>query len=231
MFRKGTSIISTIAAILLTCSAHADIIGISGSISDGPAAVGFQEFIPGTNPRAKHDLDTLRIFSQKFNAMPKQWDMAIEITREATDMGDSLIALDHFVFNNTGLSWDSFSLELGMYDDQGDFMSPIPGLRYLFDPAPLNEGAIFTSGPTYDNPPLGNDSLLKWVGGSLAPRLDTSFWFGIVIPDDKFIIDSDNNDIEIARIVLRQRVPEPGTVAMLGLGALLLAGMRRKHRR
>ena len=230
-------------------AAKAAVIGISAEIGDGPAAIGFQEFIPGTDPQAKNNLDTLRFFEQVFapggpigpvtNRGVAWWDVDISISRDASQNGGEMIAIDKFVFNNTGIDWDDFHMTLGMRDTSGDFMESdeTDGLYFKTDPAPLNEGAIFTPDPTFRNPPKFDEPVnpdnLWWKGGTLASGLDTSFWFGLNIPDAKFL-DPDGDGIEVAQITIRQHAtvatPEPhaipGTVTVLGLGWLLL----RKNR-
>jgi|GEM_PF-4011729 len=239
----------TVLALLLAAwgglsqAAKAAVIGMSAEIGDGPAAIGFQEFIPRTNPRAKHNLDTLRFFEQVFapggpsgpvtNQGVAWWDVDIEITRDAAQNGDEMVALDKFVFNNTGIDWDDFHITLGMRDDLGNFMESdeLDDLYFKTDPAPLNERAIFTSSPVFDNPPMLDEPVnpdnLWWNGGTLPSGLDTSFWLGLNIPDAKFIVDPNNTGIETALITIRQHatvagVPEPATtLALLGIGGAL----------
>ena len=184
-----------------------------------PAAIGFQQFIPGTNPQAKNNLDTLQFFEQVSapggpigpvtNRGVAWWDVDISIERDASQNGNEMIAIDKFVFNNTGIDWDDFHMTLGMRGASGDFMESdeTDDLYFKTDPAPINEGAIFTPGPTFRNPPQFDEPVdpdnLWWMGGTLQSGLDTSFWLGLNIPDAKFL-DLNGDGIEVAQITIRQ---------------------------
>ncbi len=213
---------------------------MSAEIGDGPAAIGFQEFIPGTNPRAKFGLDTLRFFEQVFapggpsgpvtNKGIAWWDVDILVTRDAAQNGPEMLSLDKFVFNNTGLPWDDFHITLGTRNQQDDFVESGESDDFYFatNPAPLNERAIFTSGPTFQNPPMLDEPSepenLWWAGGRLISGLDTSFWLGVNVPDSMFVVDSTTPSIEVASFTLRQHatmVPEPASVFVWGLFAVI----------
>ena len=227
--------------------AKAVVLGISAEIGDGPAEIGFQQFIPSNDPAAKDNLDTLQFNETVFppggqsgpvtNNGVAWWDVDISVMRVAIQDRDEMIALDKFVLNdvNSGIDWDDFHMTLGMRNAAGDFMESdeSDGLYFKTDPAPVNEGGFFTAGPTFINPPQldnpVNPDNLWWKGGTLESGLDTSFWLGLNIPDAKFL-DPNGDGIEVAQITIRQHATVatsephaiPGTVLILGLGLLLL---------
>lgn len=213
-------------AVLGYNSAQAAVIGMSANVGSGPASIGFQEFIPSTDPRAVNGLDTLRYFTQSF-APAGDWTFDITVTRMASDTGASSVNLSTFIFNNTGEDWTGF--DFALVSTAGD------GLGFLSSPAPTNEGAIFTAGPSFSSPPAASEDSLSWGGGTLVPALDTLFQMAVTIPESLFQTPAGTPDVEVAQFSLNASpntvLPEPSTLAAFGVGVLGLLGYGLRRRR
>lgn len=123
------------------------------------------------------------------------------------------------VFNNTGIDWDGYHIELGFGSGAG-FVKSIPGDGLDFDAPDENSTANFNPGgaffPTVTRPT--EDDLV--AGGGLQPDFTYAgnFVFHVDVPDG------------ISTFTIRQSplpVPEPGSaVALMLFGSVLLRRRR-----
>jgi MYXO-CTERM domain-containing protein len=126
------------------------------------------------------------------------------------------------VFNNTGLDWGAYHLELGFgtgtafekstAGDGLDFDAPDYDSVFNFNPGP---GIFPTVSVTTDD---------VYASGGVMPWLTFAgyFRFAVDVPDG------------ITEFTIRQSpvpVPEPSTVTIAALGVVVLAGFARRRRR
>lgn len=124
------------------------------------------------------------------------------------------------VFNNTGLNWGSYHIELGFGIGAG-FVGSASGDGLDFDAPDFNSPFFFNPSPGFF--PLETvieDDILAY--GGVMPYLSFAgnFLFTIDVPDG------------ITEFTIRQSpitVPEPSTLAFLALGSLALVMMRRQR--
>jgi hypothetical protein len=122
------------------------------------------------------------------------------------------------VFNNTGLNWGSYHIELGFGHGPG-FVKSTPGDGLDFDAPNFNSPFFFNPSPGFfPTATVTEDDILAY--GGVMPYLSFAgdFLFTVDIPDG------------ITSFTIRQSpivVPEPSTCALLAFGSLALVMMRR----
>jgi len=124
------------------------------------------------------------------------------------------------VFNNTGLNWGSYHIELG-YGIGTGFVMSASGDGLDFDAPDFNSPFYFNPSPGFfPMETVAEDDILAY--GGVMPYLSFAgnFLFTIDVPDG------------LTEFTIRQSpigVPEPSTFALLGLGSLALVMMRRER--
>ena len=122
------------------------------------------------------------------------------------------------VFNNTGLNWGSYHIELGFGQGTG-FVKSTPGDGLDFDAPDFNSPFFFNPSPGFfPAETVTEDDIFAY--GGVMPYLSFAgnFLFTVDVPDG------------ITSFTIRQSpvaVPEPSTCGLLALGSLALVRMRR----
>jgi PEP-CTERM motif len=141
------------------------------------------------------------------------------------------------IINHTGVAWTDFHFELGFGSGAG-FVQANPASGLDFD-TPNRDPT-----PTASNFTILNHQAetIDWSGGSILNGQTAFFTFSVDVPDWSAAIpvgfetrDSQGN-ITGYRFALRQTpsidapVPEPGTLALTGLGMLCMVGSVRMRK-
>jgi hypothetical protein len=123
------------------------------------------------------------------------------------------------VFNNTGLNWGSYHIELGFGHGAG-FVNSTSGDGLDFDAPSFNSPFFFNPSPGFfPAVTVAEDDILAY--GGVMPYLSFAgnFLFTVDVPDG------------ITSFTIRQSpisVPEPSTGALLALGSLAVVMIRRR---
>jgi hypothetical protein len=123
------------------------------------------------------------------------------------------------VFNHTGVNWGSYHIELG-FGHGTSFVPSAPGDGLDFDAPNFNSPFFFDPSPGFfPMATVTEDNILAF--GGVMPDLSYAgnFLFTVDVPDG------------ITSFTIRQSpigVPEPSTCALLALGAVALAIMKRR---
>lgn len=149
----------------------------------------------------------------------------VDLVFNVTDsLGVTEYAFKEGVFNNTGLNWTSYHIELGFGNGVGFTPSP-SGDGLDFDAPDYNSGLLFNPSPGFFFPTAIATEDDIYASGGVMPYLGFAgyFRFSVDVPDG------------ITSFTIRQSpiaVPEPAT-GMLGLLSLtgILAARRRTRRR
>ena len=125
------------------------------------------------------------------------------------------------VFNNTGLNWSSYHIELGTGNGLG-FAKSLPGDGLDFDSPDFNSPFNFNPAPGFF-PSVSVTEDDVFASGGVMPNLSFAgyFRFSVDVPDG------------ITSFTVRQSpvaVPEPSTWILGSLGLLGLAAFRRRRR-
>lgn len=135
------------------------------------------------------------------------------------------IGIDKFVKNKAGVLLSNYSLVLGTGAGM-DFArsTPADDLYFLSSPMPKEVTDYFENPPAAGHP---DSDYLQWnSNGTSAPGLnnyqESTFWFGVHVPQELFVEDPQHQDQWKAMFTIRQHtnVPEPTSVCLLWAGLL-----------
>ncbi|MCY2928756.1 MAG: PEP-CTERM sorting domain-containing protein [Planctomycetota bacterium] len=144
----------------------------------------------------------------------------VDLTFRTTDTGGvTEYIFDEGVYNNTGLSWSSYHLELGF--GHGVFFTPSPSGDGLdFDAPDYNSILSFYPSPGFFPSVTATEDDIYAAGG-VMPTLSFAAYF-------RFTVDVPDG---ITEFTIRQSpvaVPEPATLSLLIVGGLAALLKRRK---
>ncbi len=144
-------------------------------------------------------------------------DLVFDVTATG---GVTEYAFTEGVFNNTGLAWGSYHIELGFGHDAGFVASP-GGDGLDFDAPDFDSPLSFNPAPGFfPSATAAEDDI--YASGGVMPNLSFAgyFHFSIDVPDG------------ITSFTVRQSpvaVPEPSTFILAALGLIALAWYRRRR--
>jgi hypothetical protein len=146
------------------------------------------------------------------------------------------IGVDKFVKNKAGVLFSNYRMVLGT--GIGDDFVPSTlsdDLYFLSTPMPKETTDYFLNPPGADGP---TSDYLQWTSdGGGAPGLNNYqqavFWFGIHVPREFFVEDSQNPDKLRARLTIRQHaeIPEPAALTLASIGIIAVSGHLRRRRK
>jgi len=146
----------------------------------------------------------------------------VDLTFDVTNSGGvTEYQFKEGVFNNTGLNWSSYHIELGFGQGTG-FVKSLAGDGLDFDAPDFNSPFFFNPAPGFfPSVSVAEDDV--YASGGVMPFLSFAgyFRFAVDVPDG------------ITEFTVRQSpvgVPEPSTSALALLGLLSLTMYRRRRR-
>jgi hypothetical protein len=135
------------------------------------------------------------------------------------------------LINNTGIAWDDFHFRLGFGTDAA-FVPVGAGFGLDFDTPDRDPAPTSSVFPVLNHQP----NLVEWagarvnyLGGVGGPPFSVAFSLSIDIPDGLAALHPQGVNRFTLRSFPTQQVPEPTTVALVGVG-LAGAALRRRRR-
>jgi len=158
-------------------------------------------------------------FTQKNYVAIGPVDLVFDVTNSG---GVTEYSFREGVFNNTGLNWGAYHIELGFGHD-GTFVKSLSGDGLDFDAPDYNSPLFFNPFPGFFPSALATEDDI-YASGGVMPYLSFAgdFRFNVDVPDG------------ITSFTIRQspvEVPEPSTWVLASLGLLGLAMYRRRRGR
>ena len=218
--RISTCIVAALSTLAVTTARAGEVTGFnwySGVASVASTTI-FPPVAPNNDDVAGLSLNEIFITQKNYFAMGP-----VDLTFDVTNSGGvTEYEFKEGVFNNTGLNWSSYHIELG-YGTGVGFVKSLSGDGLDFDSPDFNSPFNFNPSPGFF-PSVSVTEDDVYASGGVMPYLTFAgyFRFAVDVPDG------------ITQFTVRQSpvaVPEPSSWALASLGLVGLALYRRRRKR